>query len=48
MFIRRHGKKALLKVLDRLHERFDFAKSQELLGYDLYEGLRILEDEYGH
>ncbi|AEV70009.1 hypothetical protein Clocl_3531 [Acetivibrio clariflavus DSM 19732] len=46
MFIRKYGKKAFLKVQDKLHERFDFAKTQELLGQDMYEGLKILENEY--
>lgn len=46
MFIRKHGKKALLKVHDKLHERYDFAKTQELLGQDMYEGLKMLESEY--
>ena len=43
MYIRRHGKKAFLKVHDRLHERYDFSKTQEILGQDCREGLRILE-----
>jgi len=46
MFIRKYGKKVFLKVQDKLHERFDFAKTQELLGQDMYEGLKILENEY--
>lgn len=46
MFIRKYGKKAFLKLHDRLHERFDFAKTQEILGQDMREGLKILEDEY--
>ncbi|MGB3990889.1 MAG: DUF3795 domain-containing protein [Acetivibrionales bacterium] len=46
MFIRKHGKKASLKAHDKLHERFDFAKTQEILGQDMREGLRILENEY--
>mgnify|MGYP001283426168 CR=1 FL=1 len=46
MFIRKYGKKAFLKVHDRLHERFDFAKTQEILGQDMYEGLKILENVY--
>lgn len=46
MFIRKYGKNALLKVHDRLHERYDFAKSQEILGQDAYKGLKMLEDEY--
>lgn len=46
MFIRKHGKKAFLQAHDKLHERFDFAKTQEVLGEDMYEGLKILEMEY--
>ena len=44
MYIRKHGKKAFLKVRDRLHEKYDFAKTQEILGLDWQEGLRILEE----
>ncbi len=46
MFIRKYGKKAFLAVHDRLHERYDFAKTQEILGQDMHEGLKILENEY--
>ena len=44
MYIRKHGKKEFLKVHDRLHEKYDFAKTQEILGQDWQEGLRILEE----
>lgn len=44
MYIRRHGKKAFLKVHDRLHQKYDFAKTQEVLGQDYKEGLKILEE----
>jgi hypothetical protein len=44
MYIRRHGKKAFLKVHDRLHQKYDFEKTQEILGQDYREGLRILEE----
>lgn len=44
MYIRKHGKKAFLKVQDRLHEKYDFSKTQEILGQDYREGLRILEE----
>ena len=44
MYIRKHGKKAFLKVQDHLHERYEFAKVQEILGQDRQEGLRILEE----
>jgi hypothetical protein len=43
MFIRKYGKKAFLKVHDKFHERYDFAKTQEILGQDMHEGLKILE-----
>ena len=44
MYIKKHGKKEFLKVHDRLHEKYDFAKTQEILGQDCLEGLRILEE----
>ena len=44
LYIRKHGKKAFLKAHDRLHEKYDFAKTQEILGQDYLEGLRILEE----
>lgn len=44
MYIRKHGKKALLKVQERLHEKYEFSKTQEILGQDIYKGLKILED----
>jgi len=44
MYIRKHGKKEFLKVHSRLHEKYDFAKTQEILGQDYKEGLRILEE----
>lgn len=44
LYIRNHGKKELLKVHDRLHQKLDFAKTQEILGQDYHEGLRILEE----
>ena len=44
MYIRKHGKKAFLKVHDRLHQKYDFVKTQEILGQDCREGLRILEE----
>ena len=44
MYIRRHGKKAFLKVHDRLHQKYVFAKTQEILGQDYREGLKILEE----
>jgi len=44
LYIRKHGKKEFLKVHDRLHAKYDFAKTQEILGQDYREGLRILEE----
>lgn len=44
MYIRKYGKKEFLKAHDRLHEKYDFQKTQEILGQDYKEGLRILEE----
>jgi hypothetical protein len=44
LYVRKHGKEALLKVHDRLHEKYSFEKTQEILGQDYREGLRILEE----
>ena len=44
LFIRKYGKKELQSVLDRLHEKYDFQKIQEIIGYETEEGLRILEE----
>ena len=44
LYIRKHGKKEFLKVHDRLHEKYDFSKTQEILGQDYIDGLRILEE----
>ena len=46
MNIRKHGKKAFLGVHNKLHEKYEFAKTQEILGQDMYEGLKILEETY--
>lgn len=46
LFIKKYGKTAFLKVHDRLHEQHDFAKTQEILGQDMYEGLKILEQAH--
>lgn len=43
-YIRKYGKKEFLKVHERLHQKYDFAKTQEILGQDCREGLRILEE----
>ena len=44
LYVRKHGKKEFLKMQDRLHEKYDFEKTQEILGQDYQEGLRILEE----
>ena len=44
LFIRRYGKTELLNVMDRLHQKYDFKKIQEIIGYDTEEGLKILEE----
>ena len=44
LFIRKYGKKELAAAMDRLHQRYDFRKIQEIIGYDTDEGLRILEE----
>lgn len=44
LYIHKYGKMELLKVHDRLHEKYDFSKTQEILGRDMYDGLRFLEE----
>ncbi|MCQ2593152.1 MAG: DUF3795 domain-containing protein [Treponema sp.] len=44
LFVGKYGKKEFLKVHDKLHEKYDFAKTQEILEQDLEEGLKILEE----
>jgi hypothetical protein len=47
MFIRKYGKEAFLSMRSRLSERFNFTKTQEILGQeDMRQALRILEDTY--
>ncbi|MGN1305548.1 MAG: DUF3795 domain-containing protein [Oscillospiraceae bacterium] len=46
LFIHKYGKKAFLKVHDKLHEKYDFAKTQEILGQDMHEGLKLLEETH--
>lgn len=43
MFIRKYGKGRFFCVQDRLHQVYDFKKTQEILGSDAQEGLKILE-----
>ena len=44
LYIRKYGKKAFLQVHDRLHQKYNFSKTQEILGQNAWEGLRILEE----
>ena len=44
LFIKKHGKKELLKVLETLHKKKNFQKIQEVLGEKIEEGMRILEE----
>lgn len=43
IFIKRYGKDAFFRAHDRLHERFDFKKIQEVLSVSVEEGLKMLE-----
>lgn len=43
MFIAKHGKKAFLQLHDLLHEKYEFEKTQEILGQDLKKGFEFLE-----
>lgn len=44
MFIQKYGKEKFLQVHDKLHEVYDFKKTQEILGTSVEEGLKILEE----
>ena len=44
LFIRKYGKKEFLKVQTRLHEKYEFEKTQEMLGQDYKIALKILEE----
>ena len=44
MFIRKYGKEKFFQVHDKLHEINDFKKTQEILGTDVAEGFKILEE----
>ena len=46
LFIHKYGKKELLKTVDQLHKEYNFEKIQEVLGNDLNEGFKILEDNH--
>lgn len=43
LFIHKYGKKELMRVLDNLHKKHEFEKIQEVVGYNIEEGLKILE-----
>lgn len=43
LFIKKYGKKELVKVLDTLHKKKNFQRIQEVLGSEIKEGMRILE-----
>lgn len=44
MFLKKHGREAFFRVHERLHQKYDFQKTQVILGQDLETGLRILEE----
>ena len=43
MFVHKYGKEKFFEVHDKMHEVRDFKKTQEILGQDAEEGLKILE-----
>lgn len=44
LFIKKYSKEEFFKVHDNLHKKHDFEKTQEILGTDIQEGLKILEE----
>lgn len=44
LFVKKYGREVFFRVHDRLHQKYDFQKTQEILGEDLQKGLRILEE----
>ena len=44
LFIKKYGKEKFLKVHDRLHQKYDFKKTQEILSDDVDKALKILEE----
>ncbi len=46
LFIGKYGKKEFLKLHDKLHKKYEFAKTQEILGQDLKKGFEFLEQNY--
>lgn len=45
MFIKKHGTEKFMKVHDKLHQKFDFKKTQKILGYDLQKAIALLEEQ---
>ena len=43
MYIRKYGKEKFFKFHDKLHEIYDFKKTQEILGKSVEGRLQILE-----
>ena len=43
IFMGKHGKEAVASVLDKLHEKYDFKKLQEVLDEDVDKSVRVLE-----
>ncbi len=43
LYIRKYGKNEFMRMQNRFHERYQFSKTQEILGQDMYEGLKLLE-----
>ena len=43
MFIHKYGKKEFVETLNKMHQKYDFAKMQEILGNNPLNGLLILE-----
>lgn len=46
MFIAKYGKKAFLQLHDLLHQKYEFAKTQEILGQDLKKSFEFLEQTW--
>ena len=44
LFINKYGKEEFFKVHDNLHKKYSFEKTQEVLGCDIEEALRIMEE----
>lgn len=44
IYISKHGKKEYLEMQERLHAKYDFSKTQEILHNDVCENVKFLED----